>query len=54
MMSFASLFLGCADTTVFHSAILVLVAAGLVLFALVFYGVVSQRARAGYAVVSRG
>jgi len=40
--------------TVFHLAILALVAAGLVLLALVLYAVVSQRARAGYAAVSRG
>jgi hypothetical protein len=49
-----SVYFGKKAVAVFHSAILVLVAAGLVLFALVFYGVVSQRARAGYAVVSRG
>jgi len=52
---------GCANVyyetkaiAVFHLAILTLTAAGLVLLALVIYGVVSQRARAGYAAVSRG
>jgi len=35
-------------------AILALVAAGVVLLALVLYVVVYQRARAGYAAVSRG
>lgn len=39
---------------VFCVAILALIAAALVLLALVLYAALSQRARAGYAVVSRG
>jgi len=39
---------------VFWVAILALIAAALVLLALVLYAALSQRARAGYAVVSRG
>jgi len=35
-------------------AILTLTAAGLVLLGLILFAVVSQRARAGYAVVSHG
>jgi len=50
----ASVYFETKAAAVFHLAILTLVAAGLVLLALIFYGVVSQRARAGYAVVSRG
>lgn len=50
----ASVYFETKATAVFHVAILSLVAAGLTLLALVLYAVVSQRARAGYAVVSRG
>jgi len=50
----ASVYFETKAKAVFHLAILTLAAAGLVLLALVLYGIVSQRARAGYAVVSRG
>jgi hypothetical protein len=50
----ASVYFETKAKAVFHLAILALVAAGVVLLALVLYIVVYQRARAGYAVVSRG
>jgi hypothetical protein len=50
---------GCAgfyfetkSIAVFHLSILALIAAGLVLLALIFYGIVSQLGRAGYGAVS--
>lgn len=50
----ALVYFGTKVTAVFHVAILALVAAGLALIALILYGIVSQRARGGYAAVSRG
>ena len=50
----ASVYFATKAIAVFHLAILALVAAGLTLLALIFYAVVSQRARAGYAEVSHG
>jgi len=53
--------LGCAEVyyqsksaTVFQMAIVALAAGGAVLIGLILYGVILQRARAGYAAVSRG
>jgi len=50
----ATVYLKTKAAAVFHLSILALVAAGLVLLALIIYAVLSQRARAGYAVVARG
>jgi len=50
----ASVYLETKSKAVFHLAILALAAAGVVLIALILYGVVSRRAGAGYAPVSRG
>jgi len=50
----ASVYFQTKSGVVFHLAILALAAAGAVLLGLILYGVVSQRARAGYAAVSRG
>jgi len=50
----ASVYFETKSVAVYHLAILTLAAAVAVLIALVLYGVVSQRARAGYASVSRG
>jgi hypothetical protein len=50
----SQVYLATKSVAIFHLSILALVAAGLVLLALIFYGVVSQRANGGYAVVSRG
>jgi len=50
----ASVYYETKSKAVFHLAILALAAAGVLLIALILYGVVSQRARAGYAAVSRG
>lgn len=50
----ASVYFETKATAVFHLAILALAAAGAVLLALIFYAVISQRARGGYAAVTRG
>jgi len=50
----ASVYFETKAKAVFHLAILTLTAAGLVLLGLILFAVVSQRARAGYAVVSHG
>ncbi len=50
----AGVYLATKSQAVFYVAILALIAAALVLLALVLYAALSQRARAGYAVVSRG
>jgi hypothetical protein len=50
----ASVYYQTKSGVVFTLSILTLAAAGAILLALIFYGVVSQRARAGYAAVSRG
>jgi len=50
----SSVYYDIKSKAIFCLAILALAAAGAVLIALILYGVVSQRARAGYASVSRG
>lgn len=50
----ASVYFETKAKAVFHLAILALAAAGAVLLALIFYGVISHHARGGYAAVTRG
>lgn len=50
----ASVYFETKSGVVFNLAILSLAAAGAVLLAFIFYGVVSRRAQGGYAAVSRG
>jgi hypothetical protein len=50
----SSVYFDIKSKAVFSLAILALASAGVILIALILYGVISHRARAGYGPVSRG